>query len=186
MYNHNDHFFSFLECTHRNNGYTRDIHYLLIQKALGTRSRLSNFVLGLSEFCKVCPGLRENIPHVFVDCKRAQDAWDRLERLEPIWQGIIGRHLEFSVKIFGETEMKDKYLSRLANVLVHVMQRTIWQTRKIYEEKGIQKDLWKYFKWKFSLILNRAYLFFGESFFRKEVSEVLPVHLVSNRMVCDI
>ncbi len=27
-------------------GYTRDIHFLLVQKALGTRSRLSNFVPG--------------------------------------------------------------------------------------------------------------------------------------------
>ncbi len=96
--------------------------------------------------------------HAFIECKRAQDAWGRLE---PTWQAITGKPFDYSGNIFGEIELKDKYLSWLANVMVQLMQRTIWQTRKVFEEKDTQKDVWSYFKWKLSLILNRTYLFWG-------------------------
>ncbi|MCP4652732.1 MAG: zinc-binding domain-containing protein, partial [Candidatus Omnitrophica bacterium] len=77
-------------------GYTRSIHYLLVHKALYTRSRLSHFVPGMSDFCKVCHAQRETIIHAFLECKRATDAW---QKLEPIFLRITGENLNDIVRI---------------------------------------------------------------------------------------
>ncbi len=84
--------------------------------------------------------------------------------------------IDFPNKIFGEIEMKDKYLSWLANVLVQAMQRTIWQNRKIYGEKGVQNELWKYFKCKlrnFKHFESCKHFFWGTAF----LEEIPEVHL---------
>ncbi len=75
-------------------GYTRSVHYLLLQKALYTRSRLSHFVLGMSDFCKVCIAQRETVIHVFLECQRAMDAW---RTLEPIFLRITGENLNDNI-----------------------------------------------------------------------------------------
>ncbi len=157
-------------------GYTRNVHYSVVQKSLFTRNRLAKFVPGMSEFCKLCVFPRETIFHVFLDCTRSQEAWSKLA---PFWVRMTGKPLSQQNKIFGVLYESNKYFYWLLNAQIQVMQRSIWQTRKIHENKGIEHNLWKYFRWKFSVLINRAYLFWGDAFL-EEISEDFPVELVNN------
>ncbi len=47
---------------------------------------------------------------------------------------------------------------------------------------GVEHNLWKYFRWKFSVLINRAYLFRGNAFL-EEISEELPAEVVNNNAV---
>ncbi len=65
------------------------------------------------------------------------------------------------------------------NAQIQVMQRSIWQTRKIYENRCVEHNLWKYLRRKFSVLINRAYLFWGNAFL-EEISEEFPAEVVNN------
>ncbi len=52
----------------------------------------------MSEFCKLCPGERESLSHVFVECGRARSAWDIID---PIWETAMGIALSTENKFFG-------------------------------------------------------------------------------------
>ncbi|MCP4652409.1 MAG: hypothetical protein GY858_03360 [Candidatus Omnitrophica bacterium] len=162
-------------------GYTRSIHYLLVHKALYTRSRLSYFIPGMSEFCKVCIGQRETIIHAFLQCTRAMDAW---YKLEPIFLRITGENLNDNIKIFGVTKNFNKCLFWFSNVMVQIMQRSIWQTRKTYENSNIEHNLWKYFHRKVNVIVNRAFLFQGEHLL-EQLRQYIPIRKINGYVLVD-
>ncbi len=103
--------------------------------------------------------------------KRALDAW---QTLEPVFRRITGEDLNDTVKIFGLIGNFNKCLYWFSNVLVQIMQRSIWQTRKIYEKSNIEHNLWKYFRKKVNVIVNRAFLFQGDNFL-EELCQYIPV-----------
>ncbi len=138
--------------------YSRQVHYLVLQKALNTRSKLSNFVPGMSEFCKLCPGEREDLAHVLIECERARSAW---EIIDPLWTRVMGIALSSENKFFGGLVVLGKQEYWFLNMIIQVMQRAIWESRRRYENKGIILDLKLYFKRKVNVILNRALLFWG-------------------------
>ncbi|MCP4649727.1 MAG: zinc-binding domain-containing protein, partial [PVC group bacterium] len=136
--------------------YSRQVHYLVLQKALNTRSKLSNFVPGMSEFCKLCPGEREDLAHVLIECERARSAW---EIIDPLWTRVMGIALSSENKFFGGLVVLGKQEYWFLNMIIQVMQCAIWESRRCYENKGIILDLKLYFKRKVNVILNRALLF---------------------------
>ncbi|MCP4651515.1 MAG: zinc-binding domain-containing protein [PVC group bacterium] len=131
---------------------------MILQKALNTRSKLCNFVPGMSEFCKLCPGEREDLAHVLIECKREHRAW---EIIDPIWTRVMGIALSTENKFFGGLAVLGKQEYWFLNMIIQVMQRSIWESRRRYENNGTIIDLKLYFKRKVNVLLNRALLFWG-------------------------
>ncbi len=162
-------------------GYTRSVRYLLVQKALFTCSRLSHFVPGMSDICKVCIGQRQTVTHVCLECKRALHAW---QTLEPVFQRIASKDLDDTVKIFRLTRNSNKCVYWFSIVLVQIMQRSIWQTQKTYENSNIEHNLWKYFHKKVNVIVNRAFLFQGDILL-EELRQYIPVRNICGYLSVD-
>ncbi len=103
------------------------------------------------------------------------DAW---QKLEPIFLRITGENLNDIVRIFGVTENPDKFLLWFSNVMVQIMQRSIWQTRKTYENSNIEHNLWKYFCRKVNVIVNRAFSFQGDNLL-EQLRHYLPTRKIN-------
>ncbi len=82
-------------------------------------------------------------------------------------------------KILGEIYIRDCNKVWFRNVLIQLMEWSIWHIRNVYEEKGEERDLWSYFKRKLStIIVQRAHLLLGDDPIRVRLAAPLPVHFV--------
>ncbi len=165
-------------------GYTRNIHFLVIHNRLQTLDRMSKFVADLKENCEVCNVKEDNI-HAILRCARARSAW---AKLKPILESLMGEPLTKKIKIFGFEKKSKTEKNWVINVLVQVMQRSIWVTRNYFSRHKKELNIWPYFRNKVNLILTKTYHCKGETILKKwkKFKRKLPFQVQNGRILLNV
>ena len=123
-----------------------------------TRSKLSNFT-DKSTNCKLCNAFgevkHEDIFHVFVECRRMGNFWERIENVFHKFDPTLT--LSNENKLFGLIGPKGNKYYMYANIVIQTAQRAIWYSRRCYEENDLGVDLWDSISRKIQTLISRAY-----------------------------
>jgi hypothetical protein len=162
--------------------YSRNVHYQIVMKAVGTRAVKHHF-MNVPDSCKLCyinlgSEFLEDIPHVFVHCPRAEDFWNSISNFLEI---LMGKQLTHNHKIFGIIDDDiDVHVKTACNTAIIIAQRAIWSTRVIYETSGRDLTIPPFFKLKLRTVLLRAFNILGEQSYNRTYGFLSHV---SNRRV---
>ncbi|MEM7087922.1 MAG: hypothetical protein AAF489_17200 [Bacteroidota bacterium] len=148
-------------------GYTKNLHYLLLHHSLETKEKSHHYVPGTDMYCAYCMlkynyQRKEDEYHVFFMCDNPMLMWNYIK---PMLRRLGLGRLDMATKILGINTGPNR---NLINLLIFLAQRCIWQTKKENERQRFHLPITQHFQRKLYMILNRQKSLRGNFTFSKQ------------------